>query len=114
MRLGSLWLAAVTAWYAWTVFNSIRNPLNAGSDRAWAVAILLYGAAAAAWHLLFRKRAAAILWSAVLAAAALSMIAASGQAVAALACAWILALSGATGSRLLRAFGAGPAATASE
>ena len=103
---GSLWLAAIAAWYAWTAISSIRHPLNAGSDAKWAIGILLSCAAAAAWHVLWRDRRAAVVWWALLGLAAAAMAVASGQLRPVLSFLWILAIACAAGARLLRLFGA--------
>jgi len=104
----SLWLAAMAGWYVWTAVNAVRHPLNGGADRQWAFAWLVYAAAALAWHLLLRRPAAAAVWGAGLGVMALAMIVLSGQALAALACLWVIVLAGWLGSRILRLLRATP------
>jgi hypothetical protein len=110
----SVWLAAMAAWYVWTAADAVRHPLNAGSDRQWAIAWLAYAAAALAWHGVWRRPVAAALWRAGLAAAGAAMIVASGRLVPALAGLWLVALAACLGARLLRFFGAAPSGVAFE
>ncbi len=106
--IASLWFAAMTGLYVWTAADSVRHPLNGGSDRQWAIAWLAYAAAAIAWHVLARRPVAAVSWCAGIAAVGLAMVVTSGNGLAALVCLWLFALAGSLGTRLLRLLGAAP------
>lgn len=104
----SLWVIAMTSWYAWTAVRAVQYPINAGDDLKLAYLWLAFVAAVVLSLVLFPRRIVTMLWSASLGAVGLAMIILSGQLVAALITMWLLALAWTWGDWLLRRMGAKP------
>ena len=107
----SLWLTAVTAFYVWTALEMVRHPFNTGYDLRWALTTVGFLGASTLSFALLPRRYVARLWLAVFAVLCLVILILSQRLGSALVVAWLLALGGSSGDRLLRLIGATPSAT---
>lgn len=102
----TVWLVAMTCWYAWTAAQAVLHPPNAGDDLKLAGAWLAFVVTVVLSHLIFRRRTVTLLWCAALITVGGSMIVLSKQVVAALITIWLLALAWTWGDWLLGRMGA--------